>query len=330
MSVPPSDSACGLLSDNGILRSMKSHSISIAPFRRTNLKGTSYEVTLGPYYFRENSNEGFYNPYNDNAGSRGWLGPYTAKRMVDLDWTPEEADHVNSEDEMVIVVRPGETILAHTCEFIGSNNPLVPALFPRSSLERCFVHVEGGLGHSGYVNRWALRITNTSKNLKIPLIVGRPIAQIVFYQTEGIVQAPYGATTNKYQGATTVAEIAKTWKPEDLLPRLHLEPPANGKLSMGSDPVPDPLFTPYFMESAPTTTPPPSGAQGPSITDPNAAVASVQQQQQYQQPIHRRPVPRDVNGELVAPVIPAALKPIKTRNIRGPPIAAGSYNPDQF
>ena len=348
MSTPPPDSASGLLSDNGILRSMANHSVSIAPFRQDNLNGSSYDVTLGPYFFRENSNEGFYNPYSDDAGSRGWLGPFTARRMADLDWTPDETDHVNAKDELVIVLRPGETILTHTCEFIGSSNPVVPVLFPRSSLERCFVHVQGGLGHSGYLNRWALRITNTSKQLKIPLIVGRKIAQIAFYQTEGVVQAPYGSSeTDKYQAGVTLPQVAQTWKPQDLLPKLHLEPPAQGKLSMASDPVPGAPFSPYFMRT-PTPMAPPVAApvqqqqqqrqqaqyyqqqQQPSMTNPNAAAAAASslQQQQYRQPIQRQPVRRDVNGELVTPMMPPELQPMETRNIRGPPIAAGAYNPD--
>ena len=328
MSTLPIDSASGLLSDNGILRSIANGSVSIAPFRQDNLKSASYDVTLGPYYFRENSNEGFYNPYSDDAGTRGWLGPFTARRMADLEWKPDDTDHVNADDELVIVLRSGETILAHTCEFIGSSNPVVPALFPRSSLERCFVHVQGGLGHPGYLNRWALRITNTSQQLKIPLIVGRKIAQIAFYQTEGVVQPPYGSSeTDKYQAGTTLAQIAQTWKPQDLLPRLHLEPPAKGKLSMTSDPVPSAPFAPYFMR-APASAAPVASSQAPSIINPNAAAAAVQQQQQYQQPIQRRPPQRDANGELVLPVLPNELQAMETRNLRGPPVAAGSYNPD--
>lgn len=328
MSIPP-DSASGLLSDNGILRSIANHTVSVVPFRQDNLRAASYDVTLGPYFFRENGNEGFYNPYNDDAGTRGWLGPFTARRMDDLDWNPDETDHVNAENELVIVLRPGETILAHTCEFIGSTNPVVPVLFPRSSLERSFVHVQGGLGHPGYVNRWALRITNTSKQLKIPLIVGRKIAQIAFYQTEGVIQAPYGSSKiDKYQESTTLTQIVQSWKPQDLLPRLHLEPAAKGKLSMANDPIPKASFVPYFLRPATPTTPRLPVSQGPSITNPNAAAVAVQQQQNYQQPIQRRPVPRDVNGEVVTPVLPPELQPVETRNIRGPPVAAPGYDPN--
>ena len=336
MSTPPPDSACGLLSDNGIVRSIANHSVFISPFRQDNLKSASYDVTLGPFFFRENNNEGFYNPYSDDAGKNGWLGPYTARRMDSLDWKPEESDNVNAEDELVIVLRPGETILAHTCEYIGSSNPVVPVLFPRSSLGRCFVNVQGGIGHPGYTNRWALCITNTSKHLKIPLIVGRKIAQIAFYQTEGVVQAAYGLSpTDKYQIGTTFEEIRKTWQPKDLLPRLHLEPPANGKLSMRSDPVPPAPFTPYFMRGGTSVQQqqpqqPQQVPIGSSVTNPNAAAAAVKQQQQYNQPIQRHPARRDVNGELIAPLMPDELKPIETRNIRGNSVPSGSYNPNMI
>ncbi len=326
MTQVPDDAATGILSDNGILRSLANKTVVIAPFRRAHLNSASYDVTLGPYYFRENEKEGFLNPYHDLAAKRGWKG-CTATQMADVNWTPEDADHVNP-NELVIALKPGETILAHTCEFIGSTNPIVPALFGRSSLERCFVHVEAGLGDAGFVNRWALRITNTSKHFTIPLIAGRKIAQIVFYQTEGVLRPPYGTLEHdKYQQGVTLEEISTSWKPEALLPSLYKEEIGRGKLSMASDPVPRHGFTPYFLQPrAPVHAQQPSS----SMTNPNAAAVAVQQQQQYQQqqPIHLRHATRDANGEIIPPILPPELQPQETRNMRGPPLASGgAYDP---
>ena len=321
----PNDAATGILSDNGILRSLANKTVVIAPFRRAHLNSASYDVTLGPYYFRENTKEGFLNPYHDLAAKRGWKG-CTATRMADVNWTPEDADHVNP-NELVIALKPGETILAHTCEFIGSTNPIVPALFARSSLERCFVHVETGFGDAGFVNRWALRITNTSKHFTIPLITGRKIAQIVFYQTEGVLRPPYGTLEqDKYQQGATLEEISTAWGPEALLPSLQKEEIGRGKLSMASDPVPRHGFTPYFLQprSQVRATRPSS-----SMTNPNAASAAVQQQQQYsqQQPIHLRQATRDANGEIVSPILPTELQSLETRNLGVVPVLSGTYDP---
>lgn len=347
----------GILSDNGILRGLRDGTVSIVPFRRTNLNGASYDVTLGPYFYRENPNGGFLNLYHDDAASQAWGRDFcTAKRMSDLEWTPKEADHVNPE-ERVIVLRPGETILGHTCEFIGAFGPLVPVLSGRSGLERAFVHVEGGLGQPGFVGRWALRITNTSKQFKIPLIAGRKIAQVTFFQSEGVSRPPYGSLPiDKYQQATTLPEIARTWEPQLLLPLLCREAPGPGKLSMTSDPFPLPAFEPHAVAPVPVAPPasgygaapqpprtgygsapaPPPRASVPasSMVNPHAgaAWAAHQQQQQYQQPVRRAPPRRDVNGEIVRPEPPPELRPIETRNIRGPPQATRppEYNPDAF
>jgi len=38
-----------------------------------------------------------------------------------------------------------------------------------------------GWGDVGYINRWTMEITNNSRFYAIPLVVGRRIAQIVFF-----------------------------------------------------------------------------------------------------------------------------------------------------
>lgn len=71
-----------LLSDKAILRHMEKGTVVIEPFVRGNLSTSSYDVTLGPYYFKEaepepgqgvsvtiftawpNTHSGIYNPYN--------------------------------------------------------------------------------------------------------------------------------------------------------------------------------------------------------------------------------------------------------------------------
>lgn len=59
----------------------------------------------------------------------------------------------------------------------------------RSSLGRNFIEICkcAGWGDVGYVNRWTMEITNNSRYYTIPLVVGRRVAQIVFFETEGIL-----------------------------------------------------------------------------------------------------------------------------------------------
>ena len=58
-----------LLSDKGIVRNMELGNVIIEPFVRENLSTSSYDVTLGPNYFRETSPEpgqGIYNPFSES------------------------------------------------------------------------------------------------------------------------------------------------------------------------------------------------------------------------------------------------------------------------
>ena len=68
MSFPPSQS---LLSDQAILSHLQKGTVVIDPFVKENLSTSSYDVTLGKYYFREHSPDygiGVYNPCIYNHG----------------------------------------------------------------------------------------------------------------------------------------------------------------------------------------------------------------------------------------------------------------------
>ncbi|MCI0566484.1 deoxycytidine triphosphate deaminase, partial [bacterium] len=128
--------------------------------------------------------------------------------------------------DLIIVLKPGETILAHTNEFIGGRRRVTTMMKARSSLGRNFIEVCkcAGWGDVGYINRWTMEITNNSKNYTIPLVVGRRIAQIVFFDTGDIRDAAADyARDGKYQSATNIEEIKRAWKPEVMLPRMYLD-----------------------------------------------------------------------------------------------------------
>lgn len=87
----------------------------------------------------------------------------------------------------------------------------------RSFIEVCKC---AGWGDVGYVNRWTMEITNNSSRYHIPLVVGRRIAQIVFFETGPILASDY-AKEGKYQTSDELEVIKASWVPEMLLPRLH-------------------------------------------------------------------------------------------------------------
>jgi dCTP deaminase len=129
-----------------------------------------------------------------------------------------------SPTDKVILLAPGETILAHTSEYIGGKHHITTMMKARSSLGRNFIEVCkcAGWGDVGYVNRWTMEITNNSRNHHIPLVVGRRIAQIIFFETGEIISKENDySKSGKYQTSDDIKILKKDWKPESMLPKVY-------------------------------------------------------------------------------------------------------------
>ncbi|MBI4087709.1 MAG: hypothetical protein HY434_02680 [Candidatus Liptonbacteria bacterium] len=219
-----------LLSRDQILKHMDRGTIIISPFDDRNLKTTSYDVTLGSWYWREKNPanpKSIHNPYDRKSTENVWCGPQEAKTAkalreesgMDLENVPDESE--------VILLEPGETILAHTREFIGGRDICVAKMYARSSLGRNFIEVckDAGWGDVGYFNRWTMEVTNNSRYFSIPLVVGRRIGQMVFYEVAPLAAAKidYVGEGGKYQSSQDVEEVKKSWRPEMMLPKMHMD-----------------------------------------------------------------------------------------------------------
>uniref|UniRef100_A0A7S4IAR7 dUTPase-like domain-containing protein n=1 Tax=Vannella robusta TaxID=1487602 RepID=A0A7S4IAR7_9EUKA len=216
-----------LLSDKAILRNMEEGNVVIDPFTRENLSTSSYDVTLGQYYFRESMPEpgqGIYNPFSEEMVGRVWGKLQEAETISE--WYKRtgglKLENI-SDNDRVIWIAPGETILAHTNEFLGGRNSVTTMMKARSSLGRNFIEVCkcAGWGDIGYTNRWTMEITNNSRFYSIPLVVGRRIAQIIFFDSEGTVEGSSYEKTGKYQTTTDMETVKKSWAPTDMLPRMY-------------------------------------------------------------------------------------------------------------
>jgi dCTP deaminase len=216
------------LSDRKILDAMREGSIVIEPFTRQNLATSSYDVTLGEYFFTEQHPghfENVFNIYDKEHIDRVWgTKARRAKKARDAFENYNIKWQGIRPDEEVILMAPGETILAHTNEFIGGKDHITTMMKARSSLGRSFISVCkcAGWGDVGYINRWTMEITNSSNRYYIPLVVGRRIAQIVFFETGPILAQDY-AEGGKYQSGGTLSQLKKSWKPEMMLPKLHVD-----------------------------------------------------------------------------------------------------------
>jgi len=217
-------------SNKRILEEIEKGTIVIDPFIPENLSTSSYDVTLGEQYFVEQQPSRFqniYNIYDKRDVQRVWgtkaLRAKTAREL--FAHYKFDFEGIAPEDK-VILLSPGETILAHTEEFIGGRETVTTMMKARSSLGRNFIEVCkcAGWGDVGYVNRWTMEITNNSTHYSIPLVVGRRIAQIIFFETGPILKKNEDYTkTGKYQTTQTLAKLKREWNPEMMIPKMYLD-----------------------------------------------------------------------------------------------------------
>jgi dCTP deaminase len=218
------------LSNKKILEEMKNGDVIIDPFIPKNLGTSSYDVTLGEWFYAEQPPKHFqtiYNLYDRSHTEHVWgTKPLRAVKAKELFKHYKFEFKGISPDDKIILLEPGETILAHTNEFIGGKNHITTMMKARSSLGRNFISVCkcAGWGDVGYVNRWTLEITNNSNHYSIPLVVGRHIAQIVFFETGEILdEKKEYSSTGKYQTSASISHLKKSWKPEMMLPKMYLD-----------------------------------------------------------------------------------------------------------
>jgi dCTP deaminase len=223
MGNPPGRS---LLSRPQILRHCEEGNILIEPFDERNLGTASYDIRLGPWFFREHVQRGgsrVFNPLDEEEVRRYWGAPQFAVNAGV--WMAKNGTLNNvTPDDLIIVIEPGETILAHSIEFIGGRNCVTTEMRARSTMGRVGMTVCkcAGWGDVGFCNRWTMEMTNVSGQ-SIVLVVGLRVAQIAFYEVDPIVDTSYACERGKYQTTDDVARMMAEWRPEQLLPRLYAD-----------------------------------------------------------------------------------------------------------
>lgn len=221
----------GLLSREKIKDQFEKGRIVIDPFDEANLNSASYDVRLGPHFFREQTKPGessFFNPFDENDVTHYWGESEFAVNAGDWMLTNRHLENISAADDLLIVIGPGETILAHTIEFIGGrsigNSAVTSEMRARSSVGRVGITVCkcAGWGDVGFINRWTMEITNLMKDSSIILPVGMRIAQIVFFQVAFVpTEDTYAVKGGKYQTGDDLSELQEKWRPTNMLPRLY-------------------------------------------------------------------------------------------------------------
>lgn len=216
-----------LLSRNKILEHIKLGNIFISPFYLKNLGTTSYDVRLGENFFEEQpfraADQQIFNPFDPTDIQKYWGKPKKAIRIKDWKKKHFPLDKVKNQDR-IIVIGPGETILAHTEEFIGGRYCISTEMRAKSSMGRIGITVCkcAGWGDVGYCNRWTMEMTNHLKGAPIPLLVGMRVAQLIFYQVDPLEET-YATTGGRYQNTDDTEKMIKNWSPYSMLPKFDRE-----------------------------------------------------------------------------------------------------------
>jgi dCTP deaminase len=171
-----------MCSDTDIKLAIKQGDITIEPFNEDQLGVNSYDVRLGNI---------FYEVLWDKNGPY-FVGP-----------------HYYGGSDRVLIPTSG-TLLGMTKEVVGTSGKVVAELRSRSTTRRIGVttNCDAGLGDVGYCDYWTIELTAFISHGKPFLVVGDPVAQMVFYECKS-------EPTKKYDG-----QYQAEW-PTNMIPREY-------------------------------------------------------------------------------------------------------------
>jgi deoxycytidine triphosphate deaminase len=230
----------GLLSDADILKAMEEHRVVIEPFNPKQLNNCSYDVTLGEHFYRhldssyfrlhsehvleKTLSNQFVCPTRGSTANSYWNHLEKAIPMSELVLSLDDDIKVEDigipADAKVICLKPGESILGHTQEFIGGRVDINTMLRAKSSSTRACLTIcdDGGWGDVGFFGRYSMRLTNHSHQNML-LVVGDRIGQIVFMQTSKPIN---DYTVNgSYQKETELKRLMESWRAPAILPKIY-------------------------------------------------------------------------------------------------------------
>jgi len=220
----------GVYSNTEILAAIKDNLIVCQPFEPAHVAEASLDITLGYYFYKQEPDtfNRVYNPFDVDEVTRYFKGPLEAQTHAEWCERNKQMPFENiPPDHPIIVLQPGERILAHTHEFVGIRAAggaceiKSRSSWGRNGVAVCF---DAGWIDPGYINRITLEIYNLNKHESVVLPVGERIAQIIFHHTgpvEGSYEQGRGGHSGKYQTSGNLDELIKTWTPEQMLPRAY-------------------------------------------------------------------------------------------------------------
>ena len=112
----------GVYSNTDIKEALRDGTIVCTPLHDAAIAEASLDVTLGYHFYKQEfrDDDRIYNPFDPSEVERYFKGPLIAKSH--LEWVREKGINPFAnipDDHPIIVLAPGERILAHTHEFVG-------------------------------------------------------------------------------------------------------------------------------------------------------------------------------------------------------------------
>jgi len=194
----------------GIKRMLDSGDIIMEPLSLAQINNGSVDVRLGNFIARLNQRTWS----SSSLGATGHLSLNTAVaadvfKIIDL-----------RKDDGALRMNPGERVLAHTHEFIGSRRRSIPEMRAKSTMARWGLTVCAcaGWGDVGYFSRWAMEVTNLNP-FPVEIAAGTLVAQIVFHAVDENEHGTEYHQKGSYQSSDDIDVVMASWRPEMLLPK---------------------------------------------------------------------------------------------------------------
>lgn len=222
-----------LMSRPAILEAIEKGDIFYEDGSADNIKSTSVDLTLGPWYWEETSpsiERRIFNPNSKEDVNRVWGRLCFAPKMswwVKNKFVENSLEGFHPTEDRVFFIPPQRQMLCSTREFVGgTSRDITTMMKARSGAGRSFLEVCrcAGWGDVGYHNRWTMEFNNSSSSHYIPLKIGQRYAQLVFFK--GRELSPEDADyrqEGKYQGNLS-AGVRSQWTPEVMRPAMYRDP----------------------------------------------------------------------------------------------------------
>ncbi len=232
------DQKYSLMSRPDIMEAIEKGEILYEDGRPENVKSTSVDLTLGPWYWEETSptiERRIFNPNSHEDVNRVWGRLCFAPRhnwWLQNRFIENTLEGFHPTDDRIFFIPPQKQLLCSTREFIGGvSRDITTMMKARSGAGRSFLEVCrcAGWGDIGYHNRWTMEFNNSSATHHIPLKVGQRYAQLVFFRGKELADSDHDyRQEGKYQ-ANVSQGVRSQWTPEMMRPAMYRDMEINGE-----------------------------------------------------------------------------------------------------